>query len=153
MPPLFLTLMLALANSLASTCICPNMSNQLNTFKNTVLVNIFHSFNGHMYILISQWKSIDLYSGGRAPCCAIADPPAVPHEQDSRCAPVIATYPPDYCQRMSLQWVCFCVRVIGPAPTAGSPLRAPPKYAKCFKVNLRLNRNTAATSAVLHLWA
>lgn len=152
MSPLFLTLMLALANSLASICICPNMSKQLNTFKKYCFGKYFPQLQWS-YILISQWKSIDLYSGGRAPCCAIAAPPAVAHEQDSRCVPVIATYPPDYCQRMSLQWVCFCVRMIGPAPTAGSPLRALPKYAKCFKVNLRLNRNTAATSAVLHLWA
>lgn len=79
-------------------------------------------------------------------------PPAVSHEQDPCCAPVIATYPPDYCHRMSLQWVCFRMHVIGPSTTARSPLWAPRKYAKSFKVNPSLNRNAAATSSVLHLW-
>lgn len=50
------------------------------------------------YLLISKSKSIDFDSGGWASCCVIAGPHAVYCEQDSRCAPVIATYPSDYCQ-------------------------------------------------------
>lgn len=65
--------------------------------RDSVFANSFLHLNWP-YLLISKSKGIDFDSGGWASCCVMAGPHAVYCEQDSRCAPVIATYPSDYCQ-------------------------------------------------------
>lgn len=117
--------------------------------RETVFANSFLHLNWP-YLLISKSKSIDFDSGGWASCCVIAGPHAVYCEQDSRCAPVIATYPSDYCQWMLLGVFWLGLQRLqgslnglhGNMQSASASLRTPPV--------LKCNAAAAATSAALH---